>query len=86
MYHLKMEKQMNNARSARTLTSPELLAGNKNSLLLSLLQVNNHVNSQSTPGKLTTMSGNKYSRHQPPRSHVIKAINPMRIACAPEIS
>jgi hypothetical protein len=48
MYHLKMEKQMNNARSARMPTPPELFVGNKNSLLLSLLQVNNQINNQST--------------------------------------
>jgi hypothetical protein len=34
MYQLKMEKQMNNARSARTPTPPELVVGNKNSLQL----------------------------------------------------
>jgi hypothetical protein len=34
MYHVKMEKQMNNARSARTPKLPELLIGNKNSLQL----------------------------------------------------
>jgi hypothetical protein len=39
-----MEKQMNNTRSARMPTLPELFVGNKNSLLLSLLQVNNEVN------------------------------------------
>jgi hypothetical protein len=40
MYHLKMERQMNNARSARTPTLPELFVGNKNLLLLSQVQVN----------------------------------------------
>jgi hypothetical protein len=50
MYHLKTEKRMNNARSARTPTPLELLVGNKNSLQLSQLQVNN----QATPGKSTT--------------------------------
>jgi hypothetical protein len=34
MYHLKTEKQINNARSARTSTLLELLIGNKNSLQL----------------------------------------------------
>jgi hypothetical protein len=41
MYHLKMERQMNNARSARTPMLPELSVSNKNSLLLSQVQVNN---------------------------------------------
>jgi hypothetical protein len=34
MYHLKTEKRMNNAKSARTSTPPELFLGNKNSLQL----------------------------------------------------
>jgi hypothetical protein len=34
MYHLKTEKQMNNARSARMPTPLELFVGNKNSLQL----------------------------------------------------
>jgi hypothetical protein len=63
MYHPKMEKQTNNARSARTPTLPELFADKKNSLLLSQQQVNNHVNNQSTPGKSATMPGNKHPRH-----------------------
>jgi hypothetical protein len=41
MYHLKMEKQMNNARSERMPMPPELFVSNKNSPLLSQLQVNN---------------------------------------------
>jgi hypothetical protein len=40
MYHLRMEKQMNNAWSARAPTPPELLVGNKNSLQLPHPQVN----------------------------------------------
>jgi hypothetical protein len=40
MYHLKMEKQANNAWSAGTPTPPELLVSNKNSLQLPQLQVN----------------------------------------------
>jgi hypothetical protein len=59
-----MEKQTNNARSERTPTPPELLVSNKNSPLLSQLQVNN----QSTPA-------NKHTRHQPPLSHDSKTIN-----------
>jgi hypothetical protein len=55
MYHLKIEKQTHNARSKKTPTPPELFVGNKNSLLLSQLQVNN----QSKPGKSTTTAGNK---------------------------
>jgi hypothetical protein len=35
MYHLKMEKRMNNTRSARMPMPLELFVGHKNSLLLS---------------------------------------------------
>jgi hypothetical protein len=86
MYHLKMEKQTNNAKSERTPTPPELFIGNKNSPLLSQLQVNNQVNNQSTSGKSTTTPGNKHPRHQPPLSRDSKTINLVRIACAPETS
>jgi hypothetical protein len=82
MYHLKMENQMNNARSVRTPTPPELFVGNKNSLQLSQLQVNK----QSTLGKSTTTPGNKHPRHQPPLGHASRAMNLVRIACAPETS
>jgi hypothetical protein len=44
MYHLKMDRQMKNASRARTPMLPELSVGIKNSLLLSQVQVNNHVN------------------------------------------
>jgi hypothetical protein len=67
MNHLKMENHMNNARSARTPMLPELFIGNKNSLLLSQVQVNNQVNNHST-------LGNKYLRHQPPLSNDAKTI------------
>jgi hypothetical protein len=63
-------------------TPPELIVGNKNSLLLSQLQVNN----QSTTGKSTTTPGNKHLQHQPPLSHDSKTISLVRIACAPETS
>jgi hypothetical protein len=82
MCHLKMERQIKNARSARTPTLPELLVGNKNSLLLSQVQVNNH----STPDKLMTMLGNKHLRHQPPLSNDGKTINLVPIIYAPETS
>jgi hypothetical protein len=75
MYHLRMEKQMNNARSARMPMPPELFVSNKSSLLLSQLQVNNQVNNQSTRSKSTTAPGNKHPRHQPPLSHTRKAMN-----------
>jgi hypothetical protein len=52
-----MEKQMNNARSAKTPTPLELSIGNKSLLLLSQQQVRNQVNNQSTPGKSTTTPG-----------------------------
>jgi hypothetical protein len=59
MYHLKMEKPMSNAKSARTPTLPELFDDNKS--LLPLLQV--QANNRLTPDKLTTMSGNKHLQH-----------------------
>jgi hypothetical protein len=82
MYHLKTEKQMNNTRSARTPTLPELLASNKNSLQLPQPQVNN----QATPGKATTTLGHKHTQLQPALSHAKKAMNLMRIACVLETS
>jgi hypothetical protein len=72
MYHLKMERRMNNARSARMPMPPELLVGNKNSLLLSQVQVNNQVNNHLTPG-------NKHLRHQQPLINEGKTINLMPI-------
>jgi hypothetical protein len=82
MYHLKMERQMNNARSARTPMLPELFVGNKNLLLLSQVQVNNH----STPDRSMAMPGNKHLRHQPPLSNNAKRINLVRIDYVPETS
>jgi hypothetical protein len=40
-YRLKMEKQMNNTRSERMPTLPELFVGSKSLLRLSQLQVSN---------------------------------------------
>jgi hypothetical protein len=40
MYHLKMERQMSNAKSVRTPTLPELFDDNKSSRLLLQVQVN----------------------------------------------
>jgi hypothetical protein len=82
MYHLKMEKQMNNTRSARTPTLPELFVGNRSMLLLSQLQVNN----QSTQGKSTTTPGKKHPWYQPPLRHASKAMSLVRVACAPDTS
>jgi hypothetical protein len=48
MYLLKMERQMNNARSEITPMPLELFVCNENSLLLSQVQVNNQVNNHST--------------------------------------
>jgi hypothetical protein len=60
MYHLKMEKPMSNAKSARTPTLPELFDDNKSLLLLPYVQVNN----QLMPDKSTTMPVNKYLQNQ----------------------
>jgi hypothetical protein len=68
MYHLKMEKQMSNAKSVRTPTLPELSNDNKRSLLLPQVQANNQVNKRSTPVRSTTTLGNKHLRHRLPLS------------------
>jgi hypothetical protein len=86
MYHLKMEKQMDNARSARMPTPTELFVGKKNSLQLSQLQVNNQVSNYLTRGKSTTPSGNKHPRHQLPLSHDNKKINLVQTVCTPDTS
>jgi hypothetical protein len=54
MYHLKMEKPMSNANSARTPTLPELFDDNKSLLLLLQVQVKNRL----TPDRSTTTPGN----------------------------
>jgi hypothetical protein len=77
-----MERQMNNARSVRMPMLPELFVSNKNSLLLSQVQVNNH----STLGKSMTTPGNKHLRHQPPLSNDGKTINLVPIVFVPETS
>jgi hypothetical protein len=78
MYHLKMEKQMHNARSARTPTPTGLLVGNKNSLQLLQPQVN----MQLMLGKATTTSEDKCPQLQQTTStrKVVQAV------CAPETS
>jgi hypothetical protein len=78
MYHLKMEKLMNNTWSARTPTPAELLIGNKNSLQLLQPQVN----TQLMLGKATTTSENKHLRHQ----QTLSSMNLVRTACVPETS
>jgi hypothetical protein len=75
MYHLKMERQMNNTKSARTPTPLELFDDNKSLLLLSQVQVNNQVNSRPTPDRSTTTPGNKHLRHQLPLSSDTTTIN-----------
>jgi hypothetical protein len=85
MYHLKMERQMNNTWSTRTPMMPELFVGNKYSLLLSQVQVNNQVN-HSTPDMSMTTPGNKHLRHQPPLSNDGKIINLVPIDYMPETS
>jgi hypothetical protein len=66
MYHLKMEKQMSNAKSVRTTTLPELSDDNKRSLPLPQVQANNQVNNPSTPDRSTTTPGSKHLRHRLP--------------------
>jgi hypothetical protein len=59
MYHLKMEKLMSNAKSARTPTLPELFDDNKSLLLLPQVQVNNWLMTD----KSMTTPVNKYMQH-----------------------
>jgi hypothetical protein len=86
MYHLKMGRQMNNARSARTPTLPELFDDNKSLSLLFEVQVNNQVNSRSTPDKSMTMPVNKHQRHQLPLSRDATTINLAPTDYVPETS
>jgi hypothetical protein len=69
MYRRKMEKQMNNAKSVRTLMPPELSDDNKRAPLLPQVQANNQVNNRSTRDRSTQMPGNKHLRHQLPLSN-----------------
>jgi hypothetical protein len=71
-----MEKQMNNAWSARTPTPTELLVGNKNSLQLLQPQVN----TQPMLGKATTTSGRKHPQLQ----QTINSMKVVQAACVPE--
>jgi hypothetical protein len=64
MYHRKRERQMNNAKSARTPMLPELIGDNKSSLLLPQVQVNNQFNNRLTPDKPMTKPVNKHLQHQ----------------------
>jgi hypothetical protein len=64
MYHLKMEKQMNNAKNVRTPTLPEPSDSNTRSPLLPQVQANNQVNNRSTPARSTLTPGNKHMRHR----------------------
>jgi hypothetical protein len=59
MYHLKMEKQTSNTKSARTPMLPERFDDNKSLLLLLQVQVNN----QLMPDRSTTTPGNKHLQH-----------------------
>jgi hypothetical protein len=56
MYHLKTEKPMNNTKSVRTPTLPELFDDNKSLPLLLQVQVNNRL----TPDRSITTSGNRH--------------------------
>jgi hypothetical protein len=59
-----MERQMNNAKSTRMPTLPELFGDNKNSLLLPQGQVSNQFNNWLTLDKPMTTPVNKYLWHQ----------------------
>jgi hypothetical protein len=81
-----MEKHMNNARSERMPTLPELFVGSKSLMRLSQLQVSNQVNNQSTWGKSMTTLGNKHPQHQSPLSNDGKTINLVQMDCTLETS
>jgi hypothetical protein len=68
MYRRKMEKQMNNVKSVRTLMRPELSDDNKRLLLPPQVQANNQSNNRSTRDKSTPTPDNKRLRHQLPLS------------------
>jgi hypothetical protein len=82
MYHLKMERQMNNAKSVRTPTLPELFDDNKSLMLLPQVQVSNH----STPDMSMTTPGNKHLRHRLPLSSDATTINIAPTDYVPETS
>jgi hypothetical protein len=77
-----MERQMNNARSARMPTLPESFDNKKNSLLLPQAQVNNHL----TPDKSMTTPVNKHLWHQLPLSSDATTINLAPTDYVPETS
>jgi hypothetical protein len=82
MYHLKMEKSMSNAKSARTATLPEQFDDNKSLSLLLQVQVNNRL----TPGKSTTKPGNKHLQHLWLLSSDVMMIHPMPTSYVQETS
>jgi hypothetical protein len=82
MYHHKMERQMNNARSARMPMLLELFHDNKNLSLLSQAQVNNSL----TSDKSMTTSVNKHLQHQLPLSSDVTTINLAPTDYVPETS
>jgi hypothetical protein len=83
MYRRKMEKQMSNVKSVRTLMLPEPSDDSKGSLLL-LPQV--QANNRLTPDKSTPTSGNKNLRHQLPHSSDAKMIHLVPTDCMRETS
>jgi hypothetical protein len=82
MYHHKMEKQMNNVKSVRTLMLPELLDNSNSSLLLPQLQAINWL----TPVKSTPTSDNKNLWPQLPKSSDTMMIHLVPTDCVREIS
>jgi hypothetical protein len=68
MYHLKMDKQMNNIKSVKAQMLPELYDDDKRSPLLPKEQANNQANNRLTRHRSMPTPGNKNPRHQLPRS------------------
>jgi hypothetical protein len=71
MYRRKMEKQMSNVKSMRTLMLPEPSDDNKSSLLLPQVQASNRL----TPDKSTLTPGTKHLWHQLPHSSDARMIH-----------
>jgi hypothetical protein len=86
MYHLKMERQMNNTKSTRTPALPELFDSNKSLLLPPQVEVNNQVNNRSTPDRSMTTPGNKHLRNRLPLSSGATTINIAPTDYVPETS
>jgi hypothetical protein len=81
-----VERHMNNAKSAKTPTLPEIFGDNKSLRLPPRVQVNNQVNNRSTPNKSMTTPGNKHLQQRLPLSNDGTTINIAPTEYVPETS